>query len=187
MSRYLAHWVLLGALVLCTGSLAVRAAPAQEGPARGGGAAAAQPAESGQPEIKEAPAPDEDAPAADQASGDTKDAAAEDAENKDVPPAGGKRGLEGLLMPAVMIGGLVLLFVFMGRKPRQQEKKRREMLANLKKGDKVTSIGGIIGSVMEVRENEVTVKVDETSNTRVKFLRSAIRGVGTPDDEAGTK
>jgi preprotein translocase subunit YajC len=162
--------------------LAVGTAAAQEGPARGGGTAAPTPAESEQPEIKPAPAAGQDAPAAEEAPADTKDATAED---KDVPPSKG-RGLGGLLMPAVMIGGLVLLFVFMGRKPRQQEKKRQEMLANLKKGDKVTSIGGIIGSVMEVRENEITVKVDETSNTRVKFLRSAIRGIGAPDDEAKT-
>ena len=43
----------------------------------------------------------------------------------------------------VLIGGMVLLYVWMGRNRRKQESKRKEMLANLKKGDKVTSIGGI--------------------------------------------
>ena len=52
------------------------------------------------------------------------------------------------------------------------------MLSSLKKGDKITSIGGIVGTVIEVRDDEVTVKVDETGNVRMKFARWAIRGVG---------
>ena len=86
--------------------------------------------------------------------------------------------IKGNGMIFVLIGGMVLLYVWMGRSRRKQESKRKEMLANLKKGDKVTSIGGIIGSVIEVKEDEVTVKVDETNNVRMKFARWAIRGVG---------
>jgi len=77
-----------------------------------------------------------------------------------------------------ILGGFVLLYVWMGRSRRKQEAKRREMLGNLSKGDKVITIGGIIGTVIEVRPNEVTVKVDETNNVRMKFLRSAISRVG---------
>jgi len=78
----------------------------------------------------------------------------------------------------VMIGGFVLLYIWMGRGRRKQEAKRKEMLANLRKGEKVTSIGGIVGTIMEVREDEVTVKVDENNNIRMKLARWAIRGVG---------
>ena len=52
------------------------------------------------------------------------------------------------------------------------------MLAALSKGDKVTSIGGICGTVIEAREDEIVVKVDETNNVRMRFARWAIRGVG---------
>ncbi|NQU76137.1 MAG: preprotein translocase subunit YajC, partial [Planctomycetes bacterium] len=90
------------------------------------------------------------------------------------------------LMLALIVG-MVLLFVFMGRKPKQQEKKRKEMLATIKKGDKVTTIGGMVGAVMEVRENEVTVKIDESSNTRAKFALWAIRSVGSTDAEQENK
>ena len=89
----------------------------------------------------------------------------------------------------VMFGGLALLWFWSSRTRKKQESKRREMLASLKKGDKVTSIGGIIGTVIEVKEDEVTVKVDETNNVRMKFARWAIRGVGeaakteTPEDK----
>ena len=59
---------------------------------------------------------------------------------------------------------------------RKQETKRKEMLASLKKGDKVTSIGGIVGTIIEVRDDEVVAKIDD--NVRVRFARWAIRGTG---------
>lgn len=79
----------------------------------------------------------------------------------------------------LLIGAMLLMFIFMGRGKRKTEKKRKEMLATLKKGDKITTIGGIIGTVMEVRDDEVTVKTDEGSNARMRFARWAVRGVGS--------
>ncbi len=78
----------------------------------------------------------------------------------------------------IMVGGFFLLYIWMGRSRRKQKRQRQDMLSALKKGDKVTSIGGIVGTVIEVRDDEVTVKVDETGNVRMKFARWAIRGVG---------
>jgi preprotein translocase subunit YajC len=78
----------------------------------------------------------------------------------------------------VLLGGVVLMWIWMGRGRRKQDAKHKEMLANLKKGDKIVSIGGIIGTVIEVRPDEVTVKVDETNNVRMKFTRRAIAAVG---------
>lgn len=112
--------------------------------------------------------------------------------DKAAPAAGAKadpnsKGAAGKGQPAdnnmlyfyvAILGGFILLYVWMGRSRRKQEAKRREMLGNLSKGDKVITIGGIIGTVVEVKPNEVTVKVDETNNVRMKFLRSAISRVG---------
>ena len=86
--------------------------------------------------------------------------------------------------PLLMIGVFVLLYFWMGRSRRKTEAKRRDMLAALKKGDKVTSVGGIVGTVIEVREDELVVKVDETNNVRMRFARWAVRGVG---DQAKTE
>jgi len=89
----------------------------------------------------------------------------------------------------LLLGAMLLMFLFMGRGKRKTERQRKEMLAALKKGDKVTTIGGIVGTVMEVRDDEVTVKIDESSNTRMRFARWAVRGVGndakteTPEDK----
>ena len=116
----------------------------------------------------------------------TAPAAAEDAgpatqqpgEPTSKPAPKSKSPWQGQTMLFVMLGGVFLLYMFMGRSKRRQAAKRKEMLASLKKGAKVTTIGGIIGTVIEIREDEVTVKVDETNNVRLRLTRWAIRGVG---------
>ncbi len=107
-------------------------------------------------------------------------------------PAGGKKPPGGLFSgdPTILIVMVVvmgLLWWWMGRGRRKEQHRHREMLSALKKGDKVTSIGGIIGTVVEVKDKEVVVKVDESSNARMKFLRSAIRNVGGAgkDEDSG--
>ena len=87
-------------------------------------------------------------------------------------------GGQGMLL--VLMAMLVVMFVWSSRSKKKQEQKRQQMLASLKKGDKVTSIGGIVGTIMEVRDDEITVKVDENNNVRMHFARWAIRGVGEP-------
>ncbi|HUS92503.1 MAG TPA: preprotein translocase subunit YajC [Phycisphaerae bacterium] len=98
-------------------------------------------------------------------------------------PAGRRTGQDGGLgggmwFYVVLLGGFILLYFWMGRSRRKQESKRKEMLSALKKGDKVVTIGGIMGTIMDARPEEVTVKVDETNNVRMKFARWAVRGVG---------
>jgi preprotein translocase subunit YajC len=95
-------------------------------------------------------------------------------------PTGGRGPFDNLLLP-VMLGVLLLLLLWSSRSRKKQETKRKQMLASLKKGDKVTSIGGIVGTIIEMRDDEIVVKVDETNNVRLRFARWAIRGTG---DEA---
>ncbi len=92
---------------------------------------------------------------------------------------GGGSLLQGPWFFIIIIGGFLLLYIWMGRSRRKQQAQRRQMLANLKKGDKVTTIGGIVGTIVDTTEEEVTIRVDDTSNTRMKFARWAIRGVGS--------
>jgi len=47
----------------------------------------------------------------------------------------------------------------------------------MKKGDKVQTIGGVFGTIVDVRDNEVVVKVDESSNVKIRFNRAAIKEV----------
>ncbi len=47
----------------------------------------------------------------------------------------------------------------------------------IKKNDRVVTIGGIVGTVATVKEDEVTLKVDESNNTKITFSRVAIQRV----------
>ena len=66
---------------------------------------------------------------------------------------------------------------------KKQAKKRREMMAGMSKNDRVLTRGGIIGVVVEVRETEVIVKVDESNNTRLHFAKPAIQHVFADKDD----
>jgi preprotein translocase subunit YajC len=105
---------------------------------------------------------------------------------KETPPSRSSP-FDRYLLP-VMLGVLLLLLFWSSRSRKKQQAKRQQMLAALKKGDKVTSIGGVVGTIVELRDDEVVVKVDETNNVRMHFARWAIRGTGEaaktegPDD-----
>lgn len=97
---------------------------------------------------------------------------------------GGGGGLLGNPMFMVLMIGMLVFWVFLiGGGSRKQKKKQAEMLATMSKGSKIITIGGIKGSVVEVREDEVLVKVDESANTRLRFSKDAIR---TVTDGAGS-
>jgi preprotein translocase subunit YajC len=72
---------------------------------------------------------------------------------------------------------LVVLWVFLLRSGRGKNKKQDQLLASLKKGDEVQTVGGVLGKVVEVRDDRIQLKVDESANTKIWFSRSAIHRV----------
>jgi preprotein translocase subunit YajC len=82
---------------------------------------------------------------------------------------------------------LVVMYITMVMPKRKQDKTRQAMLTNMKRGDEVQTIGGIVGKVVEAREDRVLVKVDETSNTKIWFLRSAVARVTAEETKSATK
>ena len=79
-----------------------------------------------------------------------------------------------IFLPLILMG--IFLF-FSSRTKRSKDKQVADMLGNLKRGDRIQTIGGIIGTVVEARETEVLVKVDESNNTKIRFSRKAIHRV----------
>jgi preprotein translocase subunit YajC len=77
----------------------------------------------------------------------------------------------------LMVIVLLVFYFFIIRSKRTQDRQRELMLKQLKRGDRIQTIGGILGTVVEARENEVLVKVDESSNAKIRFARSAIHRV----------
>ncbi|MEM7682598.1 MAG: preprotein translocase subunit YajC [Planctomycetota bacterium] len=88
------------------------------------------------------------------------------------PPQG--IGSEFLLIMGLVIGAMFLFTILGGRK---EKKRRASMLSSLRKGQRVQTAGGVLGSVVEVRDHEVVLKVDENNNTKIPFARSAIQSV----------
>jgi preprotein translocase subunit YajC len=89
-------------------------------------------------------------------------------------------------LPMILIG---VLFYFMIMRPeRKKSAGLQEMLKALKKNDRVVTIGGIYGTVVNVQENSdiVTVRVDENTNAKLRIRRSAISSV-VKDDEVVEK
>ena len=85
------------------------------------------------------------------------------------------------MVPWIAILGVMMLVMILPG--RQQAKKRRAMLAGMSKNDRVLTRGGIIGVIVEIREHEVIVKVDESNNTRLHFAKQAIQHVFTDKDD----
>lgn len=80
--------------------------------------------------------------------------------------------LTALVLPLVLL--MVVMYFLTIRPQKKRELERKAMLANLKKNDRVLTSGGIIGTVMEVRNQDVILKVDDKTNTRIRFVRAAI-------------
>jgi preprotein translocase subunit YajC len=86
-------------------------------------------------------------------------------------------GGAGQLSTTIITFGLVfLIFYFLIIRPQnKKQKEARQMLANLKKGDRVVTIGGIRGTVQAVRDDAVVLKVDD--NVKIEFNKAAVAGV----------
>jgi preprotein translocase subunit YajC len=68
----------------------------------------------------------------------------------------------------------VLMYMILFRGPRKKQQQHKQMVQSLAKNDRVQTIGGIIGTVVDIKEDEITLKIDESNNTKIKILRSAI-------------
>jgi preprotein translocase subunit YajC len=77
--------------------------------------------------------------------------------------------------PLLLALGLFYLLMFRGQ--RKERQKHADMLKNLKRNDRVQTLGGVLGTVVEVRDQEVILKVDESSNVKMRFNRAAIKEV----------
>ena len=88
----------------------------------------------------------------------------------------------GSWMTFVPLIAIVAIFYFLIIRPQsKKQKETQKMLAALKKGDKVVTIGGLHGTIQTVRENTVILKVDDS--TKLEFSRSAIAGIDVPAKE----
>lgn len=97
----------------------------------------------------------------------------------------------GLLGPATQFLPLVLIFAvfyFLLIRPQQtRQKELKASLAGLRRGDRVVTAGGILGTVQRVREGSDEIDVDIAPNVRVTVLRDTISTVLKPAAANDTK
>ena len=89
-------------------------------------------------------------------------------------------GMTSILMIVVMLA----IFYFLLIRPENKRKKQaKEMRSSLKKGDWITTIGGVYGRVVTITDRTVVIETSE-DRVRVEFLKSAIGSVGTLEEQA---
>jgi preprotein translocase subunit YajC len=80
-------------------------------------------------------------------------------------------------MPFIFIGGFILIFWLLILRPQQKrEKQRQEIIKRLKVGDRVMTGGGIIGEIVELADDEATLRIDPRKDVRMRVKRGVIVG-----------
>lgn len=101
-------------------------------------------------------------------------------------PAAGGNDFVMFLFWGLMILMVVVLFSS-GRAQRREKKKRDELIASVRRGDKVQTIGGVIGTVVELRDDEIVLQ-GENPGSKFRFSRPSIQQVikasGSPAESA---
>ena len=97
---------------------------------------------------------------------------------------GGEGGATGgILSIGLILVMFVVLYFFTIRPQKKQERETNAMRNNLKVGDEITTIGGIIGKIVSIKDETVMI---ETGHDRVKIriLKTAVRNVDVHAEDA---
>ena len=82
-------------------------------------------------------------------------------------------------LPFVLI---IVVFYFLLIRPNQNKQKQwQEMLNSLKPGDKVTTTGGLRGTILSLRDDAIQLRLPP-DNIKVEIVKSAIAAVTTPEE-----
>lgn len=98
----------------------------------------------------------------------------------DAANGAGAGDMLGMLLPiALMIG---VFYFLMYRPQKKQEKEIQQMRNNIAVGDEISTNGGLIGRVIKIKDDIVTIETG-SDKTRLKIFKWAIRAVEIPADE----
>ena len=82
-----------------------------------------------------------------------------------------------------LIGIFVLMYFLMIRPQKKQEKQINDMRNNLQVGDEITTIGGIIGKIISIKEETIMIETGH-DRTKIRLLKSAVRCVDVHAEDA---
>ncbi len=99
----------------------------------------------------------------------------------DTAAGGNAAGSLGMIL---MMVGLLVVFYFFGIRPqKKQEKAQNDMRNALKVGDEITTIGGIIGKVVSIKDETCVIETTR-DNTKIRILKSAVSRVDVKAEDA---
>ncbi len=98
------------------------------------------------------------------------------------PQGGAGQGVGGMLGSIVPLILIFVIFYFLLIRPQQKKsKEHKNMIENLKKGDKIITSGGVYGVIEAIGTNTVTVKIAE--NVKVKFGKAYVATLRPSSEE----
>jgi preprotein translocase subunit YajC len=83
---------------------------------------------------------------------------------------------QGITTIIMLVAMVALFYFFMYRPQKKQEKQTNEMRNSLQVGDEITTIGGIIGKVVSIKDETVLIETGRDS-TKIRILRSAVKSI----------
>lgn len=87
---------------------------------------------------------------------------------------------QGSWLPIIlMLGVIVIMFFITGRSQKKQQKQIDDMRNNLQVGDEITTIGGIIGKIVSIKDETCIIETGR-DGVRMRILKSAVRCVDVP-------
>ena len=88
------------------------------------------------------------------------------------------------LLPMLLIIGVMIIFmVISSRKQRKQDQEIANMRNNLSVGDEITTIGGIIGKVVSIKEETCVIETSR-DGTKIRILKSAVSHVDVKAEDS---
>ena len=95
----------------------------------------------------------------------------------------GSTGGGGLVSILMIVAMLAILYFFMIRPQKKQEKETNAMRNSLQVGDEITTIGGIIGKIVSIKEETIMIETGH-DRTKIRLLKSAVRNVDVKAEDA---
>lgn len=96
-----------------------------------------------------------------------------------MPAAGYQELIISLLFPASL---LVIMYLLIILPHRKKEKARKQMQNSIKVGDEIVTIGGIMGKVINIKDDEITIETS-VEKTKIKIYRYAIDSVSSSEQK----
>ena len=92
-------------------------------------------------------------------------------------------GLSSMIPLILMVVALVAVMFFTSRSNKKQEKQAQDMRDSLAIGDEITTIGGIIGKIVSIKEETLVLETSH-DRTRIRILKTAVSRVDVKAEDA---